>query len=135
MGDRFKKTQAGQPLDISAEVWNSFLDTVREQKGKKHDQLAEALDQIRQGDINKVRNASGDDRLRFHVLGISSPIITLGAHLREFKNQVSLVGVKPKHALHFTRFAILLDPLRAGKIGRAWVPSTGVHARSAGRAC
>ena len=101
MADRFKKTQAGQPLDVSAEVWNSFLDTVREQKGKKHDQLAEALDQIRQGDIVKVRNNSGDDRLRFHVLGIDSPIISPSEHLREFKNQVALEGVKPKHPASF----------------------------------
>ena len=64
MADRFKKTQAGQPLDISAEVWNSFLDTVREQKGKKHDQLADALDQVRQADISKVRNDRGADRSR-----------------------------------------------------------------------
>ena len=120
MADRFKKTQAGQPLEISAEVWNSFLDTVREQKGKKHDQLADALEQIRQADIIKVRNKSGEDRLRFHVLGIDSPIITPASHLREFKNQVALGGVKPKHPDHFGRFLILLDPLRAGKIGRAW---------------
>ena len=86
MGDRFKKTQTGQPLEFSSEVWNSFLDTVRAQKGKKHDQLADALDQIRQADIIKMRNGSGEDRLRFHVLGISSPIITPGSHLREFKN-------------------------------------------------
>jgi len=120
MADRFKKTQAGQPLQISAEVWNSFLDTVREQKGKKHDQLADALEQVRQADIIKVRNNSGEDRLRFHVLGIDSLIITPAAHLREFKNQVALNGVKPKHSDHFVRFLILLDPLRAGKIGRAW---------------
>ena len=119
MGDRFKKTQTGQPLEVSSEVWNAFLDAVRAQKGKKHDELADALDQIRQADIIKLRNSSGDDRARFHVLGISSPIITPTSHLREFKNQVALEGVIPQHPEHFGRFAILLDPLRADKIGRA----------------
>lgn len=121
MGDRFKKTQAGQPLEVSAEVWNAYIDAVRAEKGKKHDLRAEELSQVRQGDIIKVRNASGEDRLRFHVLGIKTPIITPGANLREFKNQVSFDGVRPKHPEHYGRFMILLDPMRIGKIGRAWV--------------
>ena len=121
MGDRFKKTQAGQPLEVSAEVWNAYIDAVRAEKGKKHDLRAEELSQVRQGDIIKVRNASGEDRLRFHVLGIKTPIIMPGANLREFKNQVSFDGVRPKHPEHYGRFMILLDPMRIGKIGRAWV--------------
>ena len=119
MGDRFKKTLPGTPLEIPAEVWNAFLDTVRAEKGKKHDQLADPLDEVRQADIFKVRNLSSD-RLRFHVLGIDSPIISPTDNLREFQNQVTFDGVVPRHPQHFGRFVILLDPLRANYIGRAW---------------
>ena len=123
MGDRFKKTQAGQPLDISAEVWNSFLDSVRARKGKNHDQLVDVLDRFRQADIIKVRNNSSGDRSRFHVLGIESPIILPSANEREFKNQVATTGSLPQ-LTHFGRFVVLLDPLKQSKIGRAWVSGT-----------
>ena len=121
MADRFKKVQAGQPLHVSAEVWNAFLDSVRERKGRNHDQLTEVLDQFRQGDIVKLRNNSGQDCSRFNVLAINTPIITPAANEREFKNRVSISGVRPMHPTHFSRFGILLDPVRHGKIGRAWI--------------
>lgn len=121
MADRFKKVQAGQPLHISAEVWNAFLDSVRKRRGRNHDQLTEVIDQFRQGDIVKLRNNSGQDCSRFNVLAINTPIITPSANEREFKNRVAISGVRPMHPTHFSRFGILLDPVRHGKIGRAWI--------------
>lgn len=121
MGDRFKKTQAGQPLDVSAEVWNSFLDSVRDRKSRKHDQLSDAIETIRNADLISVRNDSGADRDRFHLLAIDRPIIGPADNLREFKNRPSAIGKLPVHSDHFGRFAVLLDPIRVGKIGRAWV--------------
>lgn len=121
MADPFKKVQAGQSLDISAQAWNAFLDNARSQKSKKHDELAEPPEMFRQADIIKVRNDSGQDCNRFSVLGIGAPIISPTDNLREFKNQVAVSGAVPQHPQHFGKFVILLEPLRNGKIGRAWV--------------
>src|SRR5262245_27587613 len=121
MPDRYRKVAPGRPLEIPADAWNAFLDSVRDLRGRQHSALAEALDQYRQGDIIKVRNESNNDRNRFHVLGIDEPIIKPDDHLREFKNQVALTGLVPKYPKHFGRFVLLLEPLREGEIGRAHV--------------
>lgn len=121
MTDPFKKVQAGQPLDVSAQAWNAFLDNVRANKFKAHSRAVDPLVELRQSGIVKVRNDSGRDCNRFSVLGIGSPIISPSDNLREFKNQVAVSGIEPNHPDHFGKFAILLEPLRIGKIGRAWV--------------
>ena len=121
MGDRFKKVQAGQPLKISAEVWNALLDLVRDAKNHKHDQRVESFDPMRQADLIAIRNSSGVSQSEFHVLGLDWPLISPTANLREFKNSVAMLGVVPQYPRHFGRFVILAEPLGYDKIGRAWI--------------
>lgn len=75
---------------------------------------------FRQADIIKVRNQSGQDVDRFSVLGIDQPIISPTDNSREFKNQIAINAVIPT-ANHAGQFVVLLEPLKAGAIGRAWV--------------
>jgi hypothetical protein len=117
---KFEKVQRGRPLDISAEVWNAMLDAAKAHKGKRHDQQINPAQTFRQGDVVKIKNASGLDLPRLSVLGISDVIISPDENLREFKNQVAFVGTVPT-AKHEGKFVILLDALRADRIGRAWV--------------
>ena len=120
MGDRFKKAQAAQALEVSATAWNAFIDAAQKSKDAQHDELTEASAQYRQADIIKIRNDSGLDLPRFSVLGLSAPIFPPSVSLREFSNQVAMVGVTPTSS-HLGRFAIVLDPVRSGRIARAWV--------------
>ncbi|HHM13124.1 MAG TPA: hypothetical protein ENJ16_06190, partial [Planctomycetaceae bacterium] len=120
MGDSFKKVQAGQRLQIPAEAYNAFLDAARAERNRRHNREQDATPPFRQADIILVRNDTGENRARFDVLGLSSPVVPPGANLDQFKNQVALVGGVPLVSSHAGKFAVLLEPLEAGAIGRAW---------------
>jgi hypothetical protein len=119
-GDAFKKVQPGQRLEITAEAFNAFLDAAR--AVREHKVFGTDASQFfRQSGIVKVRNASGADRGRFAVLGLTEPIILPAANEPEFKRQVTFEGVIPSKSDHKGKFAVLLEPVAAGKIGLAVV--------------
>ena len=117
-GDAFKKVQPGQRLEITAEAFNAFLDAAR--AVREHKVFGtEASQFFRQSGIVKVRNASGADRGRFAVLGVTEPIILPPDNLDEFKRQVTFEGTVPVKNVHQGKFAVLLEPIATGKIGLA----------------
>ena len=118
MGDKFKKVQAGQDLQIPAEVWNTLLDMAQRDKQQKHNILSNPTADFRQSGVIKLRNASGQPLDAFSILELSAPIIAPLNNLNEFKRQVALDGVLPSPAAR-SRFAITLQPLAAGRIGLA----------------
>lgn len=118
MGDPFKKVRAGQPLDIPAETFNSFIDAARDFKARQQSRSRTVQPDFQQTGIIPVKNASGNDLDRFDVLGIERPIFTPSDNLLSFQNQVSVVGVTPNEDEHVGRFIVLLEPLRDGLIGR-----------------
>lgn len=118
-GDAFKRAQAGQPLELSARAYNAMLDAAQGLKNKRHDILQPGAEQFRQADIVFVRNDTGYDQSRFAVLGINGVIFTPDDNLREFQTRVAFTGVAPDGS-HRGKFLVLLDPLKDGKIGRAW---------------
>jgi hypothetical protein len=120
-GDPFKRAAAGQPFEPSARQWNAMQDAALAVKNHLHDISQPPIDQFRQADIVRIKNASGQDLQRFSILGIDGVIISPDDNENEFLSAVSLVGGLPETAHHRTSFAILLDPLASGKIGRAWV--------------
>ena len=118
-GDKFRKTQAGRPLEIPAPTWNAMVDAARAHAEGQLNQNSQPDNGFRQADIIKVRNHSGLDLDRFSVLGIDQPLISPVDNAREFKNQVAVRGVLPTTS-HSGQFVVLLEPLKAGAIGRAW---------------
>jgi hypothetical protein len=115
-GDAFKKVQPGQRLEITAEAFNAFLDAAR--AVREHKVFGtEASQFFRQSGIVKVKNASGADRGRFAVLGLTEPIVLPADNPAEFKRQVTFEGVVPAKNEHKGKFAVLLEPVAAGKIG------------------
>jgi hypothetical protein len=119
-GDAFKKVQPGQRLKITAEAFNAFVDAAR--AVREHKQFGTDASQFfRQSGIVKLRNASGADQGRFAVLGLTEPIILPAANETEFKRQVTFEGVVPARNDHKGKFAVLLEPVAAGKIGLAVV--------------
>lgn len=118
MADRFKKVQAGQPLEVSSQAWNSFIDLARNDKDRKHDRDEDSIEEKRQADIVKVRNQAGVDLERFGIVELHAPIIGPADNLLEFKQRATFeVGV-PQLATG-NRFAVLTEPLKAGSIGHA----------------
>lgn len=121
MGDSLKKVQTGDPLRIPAETFNTFIDAARDFKARRQSAVRDPAFDFRQTGIIPVKNASGEDRERFDVLGIERPIFTPAENLQSFQNQVAVVGVTPSEDEHIGRFVILLEPLRNGTIGRGCI--------------
>ena len=118
MGDNLRKVQSGEQLKIPAEAYNAFIDAVREERARRHSIEQEAGLEVRQTGIITVRNQSGTDQDRYHILALRNPIVNPTDNLQEFKNRVSLDGVTAVDPAKCERFAILLDPLASGGIGR-----------------
>ena len=121
MGDSFKKVRTGDPLRIPAETFNTFIDAARDFKSRRQSSTRDPGFDVRQTGIIPVKNNSGSDRNRFDILGVDRPIFTPDDSLTSFQNQVSLVGVSPTEADHLGKFVVLLEPVRAGRIGMACV--------------
>ncbi len=117
-GDAFKKVQPGQRLEVTAEAFNAFLDAAR--AVREHKVFGTDASQFfRQSGIVKVKNTSGADQGRFAVLGVTEPIILPADNLDEFKRQVTFEGTVPVKNVHKGKFAVVLEPIAAGKIGLA----------------
>jgi hypothetical protein len=121
MGDPLKKVQAGQRLEIPADAYNAFVDAARAERSRRHDVAQDAGRETRQTGIIRVRNTTGTDQDRYSILALREPIISPSDNLQEFKNRVSLDGEAPTGPARRERFAILLEPLAADRIGRGIV--------------
>mgnify|MGYP005852583313 CR=1 FL=1 len=120
MGDALKKVQAGQPLRIPAAAYNAFVDAARDFHDRQRRTEGQGKPLFRQSGIILVKNATGEDRNRFDVLGLDGNVIGPDDSLDQFKNRVAMVGVVPT-AYHTGAFAVLLEPIRDGEMGQAYV--------------
>ena len=121
MGDALKKVTTGSPLAIPAAAYNTFIDAARAEQARQGDQGVPGQAVPRESGIVLVKNTTESDLDRFDILGIDSPVFTPDEAEQEFKNRVALRGVAPTLADHEGRFAILLEPIKAGGIGLAGV--------------
>jgi hypothetical protein len=115
-GDPYKPVTSGDPLVIPSVVWNRLLDVARgDQPGPSP--AGNGAAGLGNG-IIRVKNNSGADRARWEVLGLDVPLVLPGDNAAEFARQVALAGVLPT-AAHAGKWALLLEPVAAGAIGRA----------------
>ena len=119
-GDFRKQLKAGDPIPSSA-AFNEYnraarlsnpLSTMQQSPGFKG--------AVREG-IIVIQNNSGTDRKQFEVLGISGVLFTADKNLNEFLSSASLKGVKPTQATYAGKFAICAEPIKNGKLGRAFI--------------
>jgi len=110
------KVSPGDPLQISATSWNSFVDAAEANKDRQHDRRPRPLPRMRQACIFPIQNSTGADRGRFEIVGISDVVISPTDNDLEFKGGPALVGAAVADA-HAGNFAILLEPIGTGKIG------------------
>ena len=118
-GDPFRHVRPGQRLEVPAAAYNAFLDAARRERGRMLDTGQDRDADGRKYDVIKVRNASGGDVPRFGVLALTGPIIAPYPEPAEFQAQVAMDGETPVGPDR--PFAILLEPLADGAIGRAVV--------------
>ena len=109
----------------AAATWNAVLDVAEAGRLSVGGQANVPLSsRHNSNETVLVKNTSGSLVPRFGVLGVESVLIEPAANLPEFQNRIALLGTTPVAADHASRFAITLEPIPAGKIGRASI--TGI---------
>jgi len=114
-----EKVAAGEPFDPSAEMHNATVDTIV--GFRRHQQAigAAPIHELPRVGYILVQNDSGGTVPRFGVLGLGDPPILPTTNLAEWQNRIVLKGTTPATADHLAKFAVLLEPLAAGKVGPA----------------
>ena len=134
------RIESGQKLGtaISARAWNRAQDAADIVLGERARFGADGQSAIeRPSNIILIRNDSGVDVPWLGVLNIGGPVISpIGGTLdgtnaasdraRQFVRQPVMTGITPNALFNFTRFAICMEPIASGSIGRAAV--SGVFA-------
>lgn len=115
------KVSPGQPLRISADAFNAFVDAAAAHQAGKLGLGAEGTATGRTAGIVTVRNDSGADQDRFAVLGIADPLILPADNPAAFQERVALALVEPDEEAHADRFCILQEPIAAGALGRGLI--------------
>jgi hypothetical protein len=116
--DAYRKVQPGQPLDISAKAWNALMDSLQTNRG-----FVAAPDGIEMArNIVLIKNISGHDVERFHVLGINGvaiePATGATGKTNDFARRPILTGVTPTSE-HADKFVVMLEPARNDAVGQA----------------
>jgi hypothetical protein len=125
-GDPLKYVQPGQPLEMPAQAFNTFVDVGRWFRNQRQQSGAQIVADVFSANIAKLKNTSGGDRGRFHVLGLNEPIFTPTDNLTTFQNTITFKGITPDANLHWGKWGLLLDPLKANAIGRALLAGLAV---------
>jgi len=120
MGDTLKKVKPGDPLAIPAATFNTFVDAAQEHLRRQQSIGRTPAADRPPFETILLKNASGADHGRFNVLGIDAPVFTPTDSLETFTNGIALVGVTST-ASHAGNFAVLVEPIQAGQIGRACI--------------
>lgn len=115
-----KKVKPGDPLIIPAETFNTFIDVAHAHQRQQHNIGRQPSLSRQDTGIVLVLNQSGANRDRFDVLGITGVIIKPIDNDSEFQQRVMVQGGVPT-ADHARRFAVLLEPVLDGGIGRACI--------------
>jgi len=125
-GDALKKVRPGDRLRIPAKAYNAFVEVAAAHRaGQSSLDRTFQRGHAWQSGIVPVRNDTGADRDRLSVLAIDGPVFAPdnggGAADEAFIRRVVLKGTTPSRPSDVGWFVITLEPIGAGKIGRACV--------------
>jgi len=128
-----KKVNPGDHLEIPAATYNAFIDAAREVQSRPFDTSNRPRPfAASDATIITVRNSSDVNRDRFDVLYVSSPIFSPTDSLEAFQREIVFDGRLPSTngtpppALYLGKIAILVEPVRAGGLGRAIISGVTV---------
>ena len=115
-----KKVKTGDPIQIKASTWNSFIDAAEYVKNLQSDQGGGVL---RNGNYTGgVLMKNGESTLfpRFSAMAVTDVLIRPEVNEPEFTGRCpAFLGRKVTSAYEEYPYAVLLEPVDAGKIGRA----------------
>ena len=108
------------PTKFSAGAWNSLMLMAEEYFAGEPgvDSPGDVRVPLPPGVI-WIKNDSGDDCPTFSVLGVDDMLVNPNQDLDQFRFDPTFVGVSPADPDHVGRFAILLEAIADGDIGRA----------------
>lgn len=117
-GDPLKKVQPGQRLDIPAEAYNAFIDSIRASRG--HQSLGSEFPRGNSAlHIVHAKNVSGGNIQRFGITRLDGVLAEPEIDLELFKNTpLVLKAISPDS--HFP-FAVAVEPIADGAIGRVLI--------------
>lgn len=117
-GNGLNKVTPGQPLKIPATAYNAFVDAALAHRAVRSGNRAGSSSADTTG-IIYVKNTSGSDLGRFSVVGLGDAVLDPATNLENFKNSLMLEGTTPSYGTHEGKFAVLTEPIAAGKLGKA----------------
>ena len=115
-----RKVNAGDPLKIPARTFNTFVDSAQHYLDRHQSTGRNADEVTRNAGVVLVQNGSAVDVNRFGVLAVDGSIIDHATNADEFAQRVALTGRVPVAGDQGTP-VVFLEPVAAGKIGRAVV--------------
>lgn len=110
----------GGKLPNRTSVLNPIVDAARQNQAAPRPQAAALLGKTDPVTI-WVKNNCGTDVSRFGVLGLGDVQITQSDNDVEFYKRIYMDGEEPAVDTHYNRFAIALEPIRDGGVGRCVV--------------
>lgn len=122
-GDPYKPVRKGDPLEISATAWNTLMDLARKAGERGAIGSADAEGVGRDPDVVTLKNVTQTDCPRFGILGIDVPVFapTTGSTEmpRNYAGALAMRGVLATTPGYVGKWAVALEPIAAGKFGKA----------------
>jgi len=124
MTSHLKKVRSGDPLRIPAATYNAFVDAAEDLRQRQHLGGQQATPFNRQPGAVLARNRTKLDQPQFAALWLAGVALHPSTHLQRFRNTTPLFELNtwaslPATQQHEQRFAILQEPVKSGKLGRA----------------
>ena len=117
-----EKVKAGDKVVIRASTWNAFIDAANWTKEQRQNQLGKGLRSGVGTGIVLMKNGESEPRDRFTALVLSDIAVPPNVNEDEFVSCAPVfVGQKMTEEREGKPYAILLQPLAPGEIGRAMV--------------
>jgi hypothetical protein len=117
-GDSLRKVVKGDPLRVSHETFNSFIDAARDYRQRQQSQDSKAeITNLGPGECY-IQNNTDLDLPQFAVVGLDVPVILPADNLPGFYQHVLFRGITPSGS---AIFAILQEPCAKLSVARAVV--------------
>ena len=117
-----EKVKAGDTVVIKASTWNAFIDAANFTKEQRQNQLGKGLKSGVATGIVLIKNGESEARDRFTALVLSDIAVPPNVNEDEFVSCPPVfIGQKMTEEREGKPYAILLQPLAAGEVGRAMV--------------
>ena len=117
-----EKVRQGETVKIKAATWNAFVDAANYVKEVRQNQGARGVASGLDVGIVRIKNGESAQHDRFSALAITGVCVTAAANEDEFTSCPPVFeGLKMTAEREGKPYAILLEPIAAGEIGRAMV--------------